>query len=252
MSKDTIPSVYTDKMKEAIESIPQELYLLSEEALRVRVKPTLKLYEVKRAFWEELLMAQERGKPMRTWRIYDGKMSKTYFYEKVLNSTLKMAWITSPLDAYEDKSKAALDMVTARYSDLINMEITTIKKRKVDGEWEEYTETCPKKAMVLLQVIKNLEDRIKGTAIQRQVSVTTNEPTKKSKSELNMSEVENRLMELEYRLHGTEPEERDDSVIEERVLREDGNSDEREDRGAEGRASIETSSRVVNEGNEDA
>lgn len=242
MSKENVPSVYSDRVKEAIESVPQELYSLSEEALRVRVKPTLKLYEVKRAFWEELLMAQERGVTMRNWRIYDGKVSKAYFYEKILTDPAKMAWITSPLDSYEDKSKAALDMVTSRYEDLINMEITTTKKRKVDGEWEEYVEVCPKKAAVLLQVIKNLEDRIKGTAIQRQVNVNASEPTKKTKSELDMSEVERKLMELEKQL-GVENDTRDNNKT--RVLRKDDSADEREDSGDSGDDSIPTSSRMV-------
>ena len=243
MSEENVPSVYSDRVKEAIESIPQELYSLSEEALRVRVKPTLKLYEVKRAFWEELLMAQERGKPMRNWRIYDGKVSKAYFYEKILTDPAKLAWITSPLDSYEDKSKAALDMVTQRYEDLINMDINTTKKRKVDGEWEEYQEVCPKKALVLLQVIKNLEDRIKGTAVQRQVNVHTSEPSeRKSKSELNMDMVNERLRELESKLGSGDDTGEDRSA---RVLREDGFADERQNSGTERHDTIETSGRVV-------
>ena len=246
MSEENVPSVYSDKVKEAIESIPQELYSLSEEALRVRVKPTLKLYEVKRAFWEELLMAQERGTSMRNWRVYDGKVSKAYFYEKILRDHEKMAWITSPLDSYEDKSKAALDMVTQRYEDLINMDIMTTKKRKVGDEWEEYREVCPKKAAVLLSVIKNLEDRIKGTAIQRQVNVHTNEPSKKTKAELDMSEVNNRLIELEERLKDTMEIGHDESEDnEEGVLRENGSPDEREDSGDSRNDTIEAVSRVV-------
>ena len=246
MSKTDV-SVYTDKVKDAIESIPQELYSLSEETLRYKVKPTLKLYEVKRAFWEELLLAQERGGSMRNWRVYDGKVSKAYFYDKILTDPLKMAWITSPLDSYEDKSKAALDMVTQRYEDLINMDITTTKKRKVGDEWEEYSEVCPKKAMVLLQVIKNLEDRIKGTAIQRQVNVNANEPSKKTKAELNMEEVNNRLKELEEQLHGVPVEVAYDSGEDndERVLRENGSPNEREDSGSEGDNTIEASFKVV-------
>lgn len=247
MSKDKETTVYTDKVKDAIESIPQELYSLSEEALRVRVKPTLKLYEVKRAFWEELLLAQERGASMRNWRVYDGKVSKAYFYDKILTDPLKMAWITSPLDSYEDKSKAALDMVTQRYEDLINMDITTTKKRKVGDEWEEYSEVCPKKAMVLLQVIKNLEDRIKGTAVQRQVNVHTKEPRNKTKAELNMDEVNNRLRELEEQLGSATMEVEYDSREDndERVLRTNGSADQRKNSGDSREDSIEASYTVV-------
>jgi len=200
-------SVYSDRVKEAIEVIPQELYLLSENQLIGRVKPTLKMYEIKRKFWEELLVAQERGKRMRNWRVYDNCCSKEYFYRDIISNPAKMAWITSPLDSYEDKSKAALDMVTQRYEDLISMDINTTKKRKVDGEWEEYQEVCPKKALVLLQVIKNLEDRIKGTAVQRQININTNEPSKKTKGELDMDAVNSRLIELEEQLNETNGQE---------------------------------------------
>ena len=101
---------------------------------------------------------------------------------------------------------------------------------------------CPKKAAVLLQVIKNLEDRIKGTAIQRQVNVNASEPTKKTKSELDMSEVERKLMELEKQL-GVENDTRDNNKT--RVLRKDDSADEREDSGDSGDDSIPTSSRMV-------
>lgn len=183
---------------------------------------------------------------MRTWRVYEGKVSKSYFYDKILANHEKMAWITSPLDSYEDKSKAALDMVTQRYEDLINMDIMTTKKRKVGDEWEEYREVCPRKATVLLQVIKNLEDRIKGTAIQRQVNVNTTEPRQKSKAELDMNEVNNRIIELESRLKDSVEIKYDSGKNnEERVLRENGSSNEREDGRDQADNTIETSSRVV-------
>lgn len=244
MSEENVPSLYTDKLKDAIESIPQELYLLSEEALRVKVNPTLKLHEVKRAFWEELELAGQRSKAMRTWRIYDGKVSKSYFYEKILTDPAKMAWITSPLDSYEDKTKAALDMATRRYEDLLTMDIYVTKKRKdkETGEWEEYKEVCPKLAMTLLQVIKNLEDRRIGTAIQRQVNIHTTEPAKKTKAELSLDMVEERLLELEEQIGGIGDTGKNNKV---RVLREDGSSDEREDGGDSRYDSIATSSRLV-------
>jgi hypothetical protein len=207
MSEEIAPckSVYSTKIKEAIESIPQELYSLSEETLRSRVNPTVRLYEIKRAFWEELAFAQERGAKMRVHRIFEGKMHKQAFYRDVLNHPLRMAWITQPLTLYEDKTKAVLDRAVERYDELVNMEITTTKRIK-DPEAEDgyriVTETDPKKALVLLQTIKNLEDRIKGTAIQRQVSVHTGEPKgpRIESASLNMDAVNERLQELEAKL----------------------------------------------------
>lgn len=203
--EDKRPSVYSDKLKESIEAIPEELHSSSEIELRNKVRPDIKLYEIKRAFWEEMCHAQDSGKKMRIWRIYDEKVSRAYFYKDILTDPAKMAWITSPLVSYEQKTKAALDMVTERYNELIMMDITSIKKIKTeDGEYVEVKETDPKKALVLLQVIKNLEDRIKGTSIQRQVSVSAGSPTGKGgvAASLNMTAVEERLAELEDKLNG--------------------------------------------------
>lgn len=204
MSENNVPSTYTEKLKEAIEAIPQEYALLPEETLRSKLDPDIKLYEVKRAYWEELCQAQDEGRKMRIHRIYDGIVSKPYFYE-IIKNPLKMAWITSPLTSYENKTKAALDMVTERYNELITMDITTTRRIKDEfGDYKLITETDPKKALVLLQVIKNLEDRIKGTAVQRQVSVHTKEPSGQGigSASLDMDAVEQRIAELEMKLGG--------------------------------------------------
>lgn len=195
-------SVYTTKIREAVERVPQEIMDMSEVVLRKEIDPSLRMYELRRAFWEELAAAQEGvGRTINVTRIIEGKYSKGYFYQQILPNHYKLAWLMHPLVAYEDKTKAALDRVTERYDELINMEITSTKqiKNKETGEWDTVTETDPKKALVLLQVMKNLEDRIKGTSIQRQVSISADKPENK-KAKLDMKAVENRLKELEGKL----------------------------------------------------
>lgn len=199
-------TVYSTALEKAISNIPDEIRYMSEERLRTKIQPTLKLYEVKRAFWEELTEAQQRGKKMRMWRIHQNLCNKEYFY-RIIRDPNKMAWIISPLVHYEDKTKAALDAVSERYEELIKMDITTTKRIKnADGQYELVTETDPKKALVLLQVIKNLEDRIKGTAVQRQLSVHTDRPRDAEGSgtgTLDMEAVNDRLKELESQLGGS-------------------------------------------------
>lgn len=198
--------VYTGSIKSAIENIPQELSLLAEETLRKKVNPSIKHYELKRAFWEEFALASDTGNTMRNWRLYEGRYSKAYFYDSILKNPKLMAWIMTPLVEYEDKTKAALDKVTERYDEIISMDITTTKKLKdpeAPGGYRFITETDPKKALVLLQAIKNLEDRVKGTAIQRQVSVHTSDPKGQGneKTTLNMDKVEQRITEIEGKLN---------------------------------------------------
>lgn len=200
MSEKELGHTYTDGLKRHIEQIPQELLELSERDLRKKLNPSLKLYEVKRAFWEELYRAQEENREMRMWRVYDGKFSKQYFYDKVIKDFYKLAWIISPLNSYEEKTKAALDKISERYEELIGMEITTRRKVKTeDGSFDWITEVDPKKAALLLAVIKNLEDRVKGTAIQRNVTANIEAPKDKSVS-VSMDRLDDRLKELEEQL----------------------------------------------------
>jgi len=199
-------TVYSDKIKECIEAIPDHIRSMDEEELRKEIDPNIKLYQVKRSFWEEITRVQGSGKRMIVAKVYNNIMGKEYFYDMIKDAH-KMAWIINPLTSYEDKTQAALDKVTERYDELINMPITShkkIKDKEGNDEWIE--EVDPKKALVLLQVIRNLEDRIKGTAVQRQVSVHTNKPGDTAGSgsgTLDMGAVNDRLKELEHKLGGS-------------------------------------------------
>jgi hypothetical protein len=195
-------TVYTDSIKNAIEQIPDEVIELSDNALEKKVNPSLKLYELKRKFWEEIFEAQKTGRKIRPSHIYEGIMPDSSFYNRVLKNHLQLAWIISPLTTYENRTKAALDKVTARYEELISMDITSKKFKKVGDEVIEWTEVDPRKAGVLLQTIKNLEERIHGTAIQRQVNVHTNKPSDaEGRATLDMNKVDERLKELDGLLH---------------------------------------------------
>jgi hypothetical protein len=210
-------TVYSDSIRTAIENLPEDLIYLTEESLRKQFNPSIKHYEVKRAFWDELVLAQDRKATMRTWRIYDGKFSKAHFYNNLVKNQLFMAWVITPLVSYEDKTKAALDKVTERYDELINMEITSVKRVKdKDGEYKLIEETDPKKALVLLSVIKNLEDRIKGTSIQRAVQISADKPSGQGSetASLSMEAVNEKLKELTDKLN----------PYEERVENEDDTS----------------------------
>lgn len=193
--------VYGDSLATAIKNIPDEVMDDSEENLREDINPDNKMYEMRRAFWEEMVLAQNESRKMVTKRIYDGKYTKSYFYNHILKDVRKVAWMIHPLVEYNCTVQAILDRGLERLPELVNMEITVKKRRKVDGEWVEWEETCPKKALVLWQVVKDLQDRIKGTAIQRQAVIHATEPSdSKAKPELSMEAVTARLKELEGKL----------------------------------------------------
>lgn len=196
-------SVYSDRVLEAINAIPDHVLNMDEDKLRVIVDPSIKDYELKRAFWAEVLDKQGKKRKIIVSHIYRNIFTKESFY-RIIDDVNRMAWIIHPLTSYENKTQAALDKVTERYDELISMDINTSKKIKDDdGNDKWITETDPKKALVLLQVIKNLEDRIKGTSIQRQVSVHTDRPQNANGlgvGSVDMKAVNERLKELEHQL----------------------------------------------------
>lgn len=211
--------VFPDSLREAVEAIPQELYQLEEETLKKRVNPTFKHYEVKKRFWKELERCHKLG-DIATFvmaKCYKDILPKTSF-ERFIRNPEKMAWLTSPLIAYEDLTNAALLKATERYEELLSIDIKTIKKRKDDnGDWEEYEDICPKKAKLLLDVIKNLEDRVNGLAVQRQISINTKDEGKDKTYEFNMESVEGKLKELEEQLDGKAGRDQSPRVLPETV-----------------------------------
>ena len=159
--------------------------------------------QFKQQFHEELAIAKERNKKMVTKRTYAGVYKRDYFYERVLYNHLLMAWVTAPLVDLDLKISAALLLGADRYEELVNMDINTTKRIKnEDNEWITIKEIDPKKAMVLVTVMKHLTDRHLGLAVQKQVTVNVTEPSLKDgdKAELDMDKVNERLKELEEKL----------------------------------------------------
>jgi hypothetical protein len=195
-------TVFTDGIKRHIERIPEELRLQSDKELEKQFKPSANLYRIRQAFWKEIAIAEERNKKIRPKHIYTGIVSEQYFFDKILRSDLKLAWIISPLATYEDMCNAILQKGMQRYEELIDIDINVWKKRKnEDGEWVEYRDVCPKKAAVLLAAIKNVEERVKGLAVQRQIVHKTEEKKVRTITE-DPRELAEKIKELENKLNG--------------------------------------------------
>ena len=58
------------------------------------------------------------------------------------------------------------------------------------------------KAKLVLDTLAKLEDRVKGTAIQKSVSITDNKPDGASVEDLDMDAIEARLKELRAKAGG--------------------------------------------------
>jgi len=160
ISEDTT-TLFFGKLLDSIEAVPQNYYGRSIRYLEDQARPNLTMYRIKANFWREIDKAQKSNRKVVATEVFRGVCKSNYFWEKIVANVDKMAWLLTPLEDYEDQTKAALNKAITRYDELLNMEITSTKrvKNKATGEYEEVTTTDPKKAMVLLSVIKNLEER---------------------------------------------------------------------------------------------
>lgn len=192
--------LYREDLKNKLEALPPEVWKKTEVELKLASKPSLEEFELKNKLWEEMASAQEMGRKIYEPAIYKDICSK-FRWKNMLKNQAKLAWLFSPLVKYEEKAKALLEVATDRYLEILNMDIGVV--RKIDGEYISTAEVDPKKASIMLAAIKNLEDRVKGTSVQKSVSIHTTEPktNKSDKADLNIDLVNEKIKELEQKLN---------------------------------------------------
>lgn len=192
--------IYTDLMVKYEGLIPDDIRNMEYKDLTLKAMPNYKLYSIKRSFWKEHDRCRKLGRTMSPLKVFDGILGRDAF-NRILANPYKMQWLITPIANYESQMKGIIDKAMERYDDLLNMEITISKqvKNKETGEYETETQTCARKATVLLATLNSIQDRVKGTAIQRQVNISTVNPVE-AKAEVNMVAVDDRLKELEERL----------------------------------------------------
>lgn len=140
--------------------------------------------------------------------VYTGITTGTYYYRSFLANPYKTAYALQPIIQYERKMEAMLESAVNRYKDLINMDITTprvVYTLNSEGKRvpKEIIDIDPKKAMVLLNVIKSVEERVKGSVIQKNLNINTSEPAPESGEVVSIDHdaVDMRLAELERKLN---------------------------------------------------
>ena len=214
--------IIPDKVREEYANLPEELKYKSEEELRNTGKIRRLDESLRMAFWRELQVSLNTKKKMIAKRVYVGLCSEQHFY-RIIKTPERLAWITSPVIPYENRTEALLTMAVSRYEEILNMPITS-KKMVITGVNEDgkpvkelSEEIDPFKAKLLMETIKNLEERVKGLSVQRQVTVHEKPDADGNVKDLtDMSKVDERIKELESKLGVPK-----DTVIEAEVVSND-------------------------------
>jgi hypothetical protein len=152
------------RLQEVVARVPEDLLLEEERSLCNKIRPTPTDFSIRTGFWKEYERVVKSGKThMITAAVFSGVCSDSYFYNKFLKDEARVAWMLHPVQGYMREIEAVLTKATSRLWELVDMDITYVDRtgtRVVD----------PKRASVLLEAIKMIENRAQGMAVQRNIS----------------------------------------------------------------------------------
>jgi hypothetical protein len=208
------------EFSDALENLPDAVIDLSEVELKSLVKPTPLDYALKTSFWREYNKAEAVGGLVSMRDVYGGITTINYFKNHVLKNHFKLAWMCRPTQIYEKEVEALLNRGTERLWELLDMDIY-----KEDGTIDT------KKGYLVLDVIKMVEQRAKGLAVQRVQSVNVNIDQQKAAIQIQATDdVDKRIKELEAELKTLPPQRQviDVRTSEERILEAVGVEEETE------------------------
>jgi len=197
----TIP----DRLATRYSELPAELQDTSEDELRNKYRYSLVENQLRINLWKAVGESLRTGKKVKMGEVHEGVCSRNSFY-KVINKDHKLAFMMLPVHRYEEKVETLLDVASSRYMDILSMDINSLKKRAVgmdeDGKvkYDMVKEVDPSKAKVLMDAIVNLENRVKGGAIQKNLTMHTEKPDGVDANSLDINAVKAKLKELDGKL----------------------------------------------------
>lgn len=181
----------SDALKKSVLELPEEFLIMSETELKEKAHPTSTDYALRVSFWREFDKAMWKGTgKIVSASIYGGICSEQYFYKAFIRTEAKFAWMIRPMQQYQKEMEAILYRCTERLWELIEIPLKD-SKGKMD----------PKRAEVLLKVVAQVENRVKGMAVQRSearslnVNVVTR--SKPSQGIETMSSLDERIKQLQ-------------------------------------------------------
>lgn len=180
---------HSSLFKQAIDSIPDALWRMGEPKLEELIKPSVADDVLKINFWTTIEWATKAGvKAVDLKRVFDGVMIYDTFRDRFMKSPYRMAWLCKPVIRYEAMLRATHARLQKSLMKVAYMRIED-DKGVVD----------PKKARLVLEVFKTLDERLHGQAIQRAL-IEKREVKDSDQPLLTPSMVEAEIQKLERKL----------------------------------------------------
>lgn len=178
---------------EAIQRVPESLLGLAEQELKEELAelgqvPNLAVHRLRVSFWNEYSNAQVDKRKMVMHRIYHEVCNDKTWFNLLKFKPGHLAWILCPLPAYAVRAEEALLQGIDQLRDIL-MQSHLDFKGQLDA----------KKAAVKVEIVKFLDQRVKGAIIQKTQNLHAHlkAPEKPSEQPKTLEEVEKRMRELE-------------------------------------------------------
>lgn len=155
----SLVNIVPPKFREAIQNLANNFPEYLEETeldLQRIVKPTPLDDRLRVAFWHEYTAAQDLGRDIKLANVFSNYCSDFYFYSKFITRPEKVAWIICRPANYMQSLEASLNNGKNRLDELMRMELFHPNGMlKVE------------ETKLFLKAYKMLDDRVKGSVIQR-------------------------------------------------------------------------------------
>lgn len=184
----------SDPLKRAIVNVPTHLIFLTEAELFRKVNPNPLDYALRVSFWSEYERVMLNGgrELITAAGVCRGICPPNSFYN-MLKDPERTAWIIKPKQSYSREMEAILSRGTERLWELMELPIYNS-----DGKPNADV------ARIVLQAIKQVEDRVKGMAVQRSMTVTTQIQGSRTAAIESMEDLDKRIKQLEGAINDAE------------------------------------------------
>lgn len=191
LTEDDPQSIYKlvpEWLADKIRKIPKEYWDLSTEDLRRKVRPGKVVETLRYSFWLEYNATVFQGKKgIVLQRVYGPICTDVYFGNEVCNSPLLLCWMLHPPQNYTNCLEALLDHSLERVREIVNLPIVDEETKKVDH----------KIAKMIIDIHDKLQDRLKGTVVQRLETKNMNLNLNRPVTEITEEQLDRRLKELQ-------------------------------------------------------
>lgn len=189
------------KLLEAIIRLPQEWIGLTDGEIKEKgYKPSITDRKLRTGFWRAVQAAEKTGSAMNLSSICRG-VCGTGSLHGVMANPPRLAYMLAPIVSYEIETETMLNMALERYNEILEMPIHKFEDMEDESGEIVRTRTVDlKKAEMLLKVLVNVEDRVKGKAVSKNINVNENVRGSDDISDWNMSKIDEELAKINSKL----------------------------------------------------